>query len=104
MKSILEQTTSDLSRNALSQNTFRKTCAASCKKALATLQHTRRAIFREFKDSFNAPAHLLRLALNEAEAVAWQTEFPQLIFPTLATEKAQAAVAWHERQQARRAA
>ena len=47
-------------------------------------------------------AHLLRLALNEAEGLAWQTEFPQLVFPVLAQEKAEAAVAWHQRQLALR--
>jgi len=33
-------------------------------------------------------------ALNEAEAAAWQTMFPHLVFPALATEKVQAAIAW----------
>ena len=31
---------------------------------------------------------ILHLALNEAEALAWQNGFPELIFPTLALEKA----------------
>lgn len=44
-------------------------------------------------------ARVLRLALNEAEALAWQTEFPHLFFPALASEKANTALAWHERQQ-----
>ena len=46
---------------------------------------------------------MLRLALTEAEALAWQTDFPHLFFPALAAEKAQAAVAWHQRQRAVRA-
>ena len=87
-----------------SAKSFRHVCSTSCKKLIARLQRSRQAIFREFKDSFAVPEHLLRLALNEAEAVAWQTGFPALFFPALATEKAQAAVAWQERQQARRAA
>ena len=39
---------------------------------------------------------MLRLALNEAEAIAWQTEYPHLIFPTLAQEKAEEVAAWQE--------
>jgi len=71
---------------------------ASCKKLGAQIQKTKNAILREFVDAFKAQEHLLRLALNEAEALAWQTEFPHLVFPTLATEKAQAALAWSVRQ------
>ena len=52
----------------------------------------------EFKELVGEHLHLLRLALNEAEALAWQTDFPHLFFPALAVEKAQAAVTWHRRQ------
>jgi hypothetical protein len=38
------------------------------------------------------------LALNEAEALAWETEYPYLVFPTLAAEKAQAVAKWQVRQ------
>lgn len=43
---------------------------------------------------------LLDLALNEAEALAWQTPFPHLFFPTLAEEKARAVTEWRARQEA----
>ena len=43
-------------------------------------------------------ANVLRLALNEAEALAWQTGFPHLLFPELAAEKAEGAIRWHQRQ------
>jgi len=43
---------------------------------------------------------MLRLALNEAEALAWQTDYPHLVFPTLAMEKAQGLAAWNQRQRA----
>jgi hypothetical protein len=33
------------------------------------------------------PEHLFRAAVNEAEALAWETEYPQLVFPALAEEK-----------------
>ena len=73
-------------------------CLASCKKLGVQIQKTKNAILKEFVDAFKTQEHLLRLALNEAEALAWQTGFPQLVFPTLATEKAQAALAWSLRQ------
>jgi hypothetical protein len=46
--------------------------------------------------------HLLHLALNEAEALAWQTGFPALVFPELALEKANRVAEWHERQRSMR--
>jgi len=48
------------------------------------------------------PNKLLHLALNEAEALAWQTEYPHLVFPTLALEKAQAVANWLTRQRSMR--
>src|SRR5881394_1292647 len=45
---------------------------------------------------------LLRQALNEAEAIAWQTGFPQLVFPLLALEKARAVATWESRQRTMR--
>ena len=35
---------------------------------------------------------------HEAEAIAWQTNVPHLIFPTLAMERVQAVSNWSERQ------
>ena len=72
---------------------------ASCRKLLAQIERTKAAILREFGASLEAHEHLLRLALNEAEALAWQSGVPQLVFPTLAREKAQAVVIWNARQQ-----
>ena len=42
----------------------------------------------------------MKLALNEAEALALQTGFPHLVFPALAEEKVHAIAAWHQRQAA----
>jgi hypothetical protein len=33
--------------------------------------------------------------LNEAEALAWETEYPQLVFPALAEEKIEAISSWY---------
>ena len=54
--------------------------------------------------ALRAQEHLLRLVLNEAEAAAWQTAYPDLVFPMLATEKVQAVIAWDAKRQALRRA
>ena len=68
------------------------------------IQHAKDAMLFEHVNRAGEHGRLLRLALNEAEALAWQTEFPHLMFPELALEKAQAAVLWHQRQRSLRGA
>lgn len=58
----------------------------------------RAEIEREFATLHRSQPHLLYLALKEAEAIAWQTDYPELVFPVLAWEKARQIAAWHERQ------
>ena len=82
-----------------SKSTFTKSCLSSCKRIVRRVRRTKHALLKEFKTTFDAQEHVLRLALNEAEALAWQSGFPQLFFPDLAMEKAQAVVAWEARQQ-----
>jgi len=67
--------------------------------AIATV---RANIEREFPGLFQQEPRVFRLALNEAEALAWQTQYPHLVFPILAQEKVLAIAAWHERQTALR--
>lgn len=55
-------------------------------------------VFGEFQPVLARNEHLLRLSLVEAEALARQTEYPCLVFPLLATEKAQKAARWQSRQ------
>ena len=62
------------------------------------MQNAKAEIVAEFSAGLREHAHLVELAVNEAEALAWQTGFPQLLFPTLATEKARALTDWHKRQ------
>jgi hypothetical protein len=81
---------------------FKNSCLASCRKILARIAAAREMIFDESRQTLKAHEHLLRLALNEAEAVAWQTMYPHLVFPALATEKVQAVVAWDKLQTLRR--
>jgi len=59
----------------------------------------RALIETEFSSLSKLQPRVLQVALNEAEALAWQTGFPHLFFPLLAVEKASAVAAWHLRQQ-----
>jgi hypothetical protein len=63
--------------------------------ALAAVRAT---IEREFALLLEQEPRVFRLALNEAEALAWETEFPQLIYPALAVEKVNAVAKWYARQ------
>ena len=83
---------------------FGKACAASCQKVLAQIAAAKEAILVESREALRSQERLLRQALNEAEAVAWQTMYPHLVFPTLAAEKVQAVIAWEARQQSVRRA
>ena len=73
-------------------------CLTSCRKLVAQIENTKDGILAQFRDKLETHEHLLRLALNEAEAIAWDTEFPHLVFPMLATEKAQTVATWLARQ------
>jgi hypothetical protein len=72
---------------------------AFCRKAIALLEQVKSAVFSEYQENLEQSRHLLHLALNEAEALAWQTDYPHLFFPTLASEKAQGIASWQARQQ-----
>jgi hypothetical protein len=58
----------------------------------------KRRVFNEFQGVLSANEQLLRLALFEADVLARQTGIPELVFPLLATEKAQSAARWQFRQ------
>lgn len=62
----------------------------------------RAVILREFSSLYQQQPRVLQLALDEAEALAWQTGFAHLLFPVLAMEKVSALAAWHARQQSLR--
>jgi hypothetical protein len=74
-------------------------CRACCRKIRAQIAGVKEAIFAESARAFPTPERLVRLALNEAEAAAWQTKYPHLFFHALATEKVRAVAAWNARQQ-----
>jgi len=78
---------------------FRNACGSCCRKIRAQIAGVKEAIFTEYSHAFSAPERLVRLALNEAEAAAWQTKHPHLFFPALAVEKVRAVAAWNARQE-----
>jgi hypothetical protein len=84
--------------NVSAQPNFSDRCVASCRKLLAQLEDVKEQVVEEFRGRIEDHQHVLELAVNEAEALAWQTGFPQLFFPTLAVEKASAVTGWHQRQ------
>lgn len=77
---------------------FSAACVASCRKLVAQIAEAKENLLAEFHETFSAPDRLVRLAVNEAEAEAWATEFPQLFFPTLAQEKVLAVATWNSHQ------
>lgn len=58
----------------------------------------KREIFTQFQGALGTNDHLLRLAIVEADALAHQTEYPHLVFPLLAAEKAETAARWQLHQ------
>jgi len=71
----------------------------SCGKVLAGIDAAKASLLAEARQTWDPDEHLLYLAVNEAEAMAWQTGYPHLIFPALASEKIQAAEDWSRRQE-----
>ncbi len=73
-------------------------CVQSCKKLLGEIERVKNKILDEFRATKESQANLFQQAVNEAEALAWQTDYPHLLFPALAMEKVQAVSAWQARQ------
>ena len=91
--------------NTISENinnaerTFTNRCLQSCKVLLTEIEQAKNIIVNDFHETLDTHGNLFRLALNEAEALALQTDYPHLVYPTLAMERVQAVVAWRRRQQ-----
>jgi hypothetical protein len=76
--------------------------SAKCRDASTnppTISDGRRRVSRGLPAWPPEQDHLVRLALNEAEALAWQTGFPRLFLPNLAMEKVDGILSWLRRQQ-----
>jgi len=78
-------------------------CAKSYQKVMTSVKSARDSIMTQFRDLAAEYQHALHLELNEAEALAWQTEYPQLVFQDLAEEKVRGFAKWVARQRAVRA-
>ena len=83
--------------NMITMNTTNTQPAVDPRQAIAAV---RKMIEREYFWLHLQQPRVLQLALNEAEALAWQTGLGHLLFPVLAWEKARAVAEWHTRQQA----
>ena len=66
---------------------------ASGQKMIMGIEEAKRSLAVAYQ--FGLPERLFRVALNEAEALAWETEYPQLVFPALAEEKIEAISSWY---------
>ena len=84
--------------NQTSSQTLAGACLDSCRKLVAQVERAKKNLKAEFRQTFAAHEQLLAHVINQADALAWQTEYPHLLFPTLALEKVQSAVRWQERQ------
>ena len=80
------------------EQTIANRCVQSCKKFLAGIENTKHRIAKDFQEALVSQGKLFQLALNEAEALAWQTGYPHLLFSELAVEKVQSVEAWDARQ------
>jgi hypothetical protein len=93
----------DMNMNIVEQNEntrpdFATLCLDSCRKVLDRIEQVKQTVLDEFHDTIDAHNQMVRLAVNEAEALAWETEYPHLVFPTLAHEKAEQVTSWEARQ------
>jgi hypothetical protein len=79
--------------------TAAKVCLESCQQLAAQFERAKGNLLAELQGSLEVPEKLFRLALNEAEALAWETGYPHLVFPVLASEKVRATAQWTARQQ-----
>lgn len=90
----------NLTKQTTTEEIFMNTLSNNCKKALNGIQKAKQAILSQFRELLAEHDKALRLALNEAEALAYETPFPQLVFADLAEEKVRALAAWSEHQRA----
>jgi len=91
--------TNNVQNNVVETKALKGACAASDKSIATQIDALKREVFTEFQSALGANDQLLRLALIEADALARQTEYPHLLFPLLAAEKARNAARWQFHQQ-----
>jgi hypothetical protein len=83
-----------------SRGSIPELCQCVSRNLKSRVRELKAKLLSEFRGRVDRHGHVLELALNEAEALAWESGFPQLLFPTLALEKARSVARWHDHQQA----
>ena len=78
---------------------FSKACRECYDAIMEQIRSARNTVLAEARKTLHIQERFLRLAVNEAEGLAWQTMYPQLVFPDLAMEKIQSLLHWTRRQQ-----
>ena len=91
--------TNDTNKELNAGETTASRCLQCYKRLLTGIEQAKNKITDEFYDIVESNQKSFQLAISEAEALAWQTDYPQLVFPALAVEKVQAVTAWQTRQQ-----
>jgi formate-dependent nitrite reductase cytochrome c552 subunit len=98
MKMNHKNSTSNQIDSPLPLNQFREACARCYQAIVRRLKAVKAKMAAEFSPAMTGYEEVLCAALNEAEAVAWQTPYPHLLFPVLAEEKAVEARQWAAHQ------
>ena len=91
--------TNNEQNNVVETKALKGACATLDKSVTRRIDAVKHEVFAEFQSALGANDQLLRLALIEADALARQTEYPYLLFPLLAAEKARNAARWQFHQQ-----
>ena len=86
---------------ALSQPHTHCQCVADipipfCSKLVSSLGKLKRRLQQKYELALPGRSHLIRAAVDEAEALAWQTPFPHLFLPDLAEARLAEIVAARE--------
>jgi hypothetical protein len=93
-------TSKQVTAEAEVSSAFSSFCARTCQRIISQINSARNTLFDESRQNLNGHERMLKLALNEAEALAWQTSYPHLLFPALAVEKIEGVVRWGKHQRA----
>ena len=98
MKAMNKTASSKLATETARNRAKRRAVAAERRGIQVQFTNIKNSLAREFGTALGGHGQLLKSALNEAEALAWQTAYPQLLFPVLAEEKALSVNRWAARQ------
>lgn len=98
MNNIYQSRFNQHSPAALGLRKLQQVCAPCYQAVLNHISTVRSRIEEAFSRTLHGHERLLQSALAEAEALAFQTAYPHLLFPTLAEEKAAGVQQWAEHQ------